>query len=175
MTQRSKGTTLVLYVVGLVYGLMILVPLAWVVMVSVKTQLDAFAYPPLFIFRPTVEHYAAIFQDETFVHAIRNSLIIACGSVFLSLLLAIPATYAIANLTGHAASRFSPYCVIGMRRHGLSAALFCRLQPSQIAGHPYWADHHLSDLQCAADYLDAAAGVEGHTPRAGGSGRYRRR
>ena len=36
MTQRSKGTTVVLYMVGLLYGLMILVPLAWVVMVSAE-------------------------------------------------------------------------------------------------------------------------------------------
>ena len=77
MTHRSRGITVLLYLIGILFGLFIIAPLAWVVMLSLKTQLDAFAYPPLFIFRPTIEHYIAIFQDEIFVSAIRNSLIIA--------------------------------------------------------------------------------------------------
>ena len=73
MKQRTPVITVGLYIIGIVYGLAIITPLAWVVMLALKTQLDAFAYPPLFIFRPTLEHFIAIFQDKIFVGAIKNS------------------------------------------------------------------------------------------------------
>ncbi|MCB0046224.1 MAG: carbohydrate ABC transporter permease [Caldilineaceae bacterium] len=127
MVQRSKWITVLLYLIGIGYGVSIILPLAWVVMLSLKTQLDAFAYPPLFIFKPTFEHYAAIFHDDVFVLAIRNSLIIALSSVFLSLLLAVPATFAIANLTGR------------RRRLPLLTILLIRMAPGMIYLLPYFA------------------------------------
>ena len=102
-------------------------------MVSLKTQLDAFAYPPLFIFKPTFEHYTAIFHDQIFLLALRNSLIIACGSVILSLLLAIPATYAIANLTA-------------TRRRSLLTILVIRMAPGMVYLLPYFAVYNRLNL-----------------------------
>ncbi len=134
MIQRSKGLTALLYLTGVTYGLVIIVPLAWVVMVSLKTQLDAFAYPPLLIFKPTFEHYVAIFQDETFVLAIRNSLIIALSSVFVSLLLAVPATFAIANLRGRT------------RRNSLVTILVIRMAPGMVYLLPYFTVYNRLNL-----------------------------
>jgi multiple sugar transport system permease protein len=126
MTKRGKGMTYILYIVGIAYGLVIIVPLAWVVMLSLKSQLDAFAYPPLIIFKPTFEHYIAIFQDEIFIQAIRNSLIIALGSVFFSLLLAVPATFALSNLRGR------------LRRNSLLTILVIRMAPGMVYLLPYF-------------------------------------
>ena len=75
---------------------------------------------PLSTIRPS-------FSDQIFLLALRNSLIIACGSVFLSLLLAIPATYAIANLTGHT------------RRRSLLTILVIRMAPGMVYLLPYFA------------------------------------
>ena len=47
MQRRSKVTTLGLYAVGIIYGLAILVPLLWILLLALKNALDAFAYPPL--------------------------------------------------------------------------------------------------------------------------------
>ena len=48
------------------YGLAILGPIAWILLLALKNALDAFAYPPLLIFEPTFEHFIAIFQDPEF-------------------------------------------------------------------------------------------------------------
>ncbi len=86
MQRRSKVTTFGLYAVGIIYGLAILVPLLWILLLALKNALDAFAYPPLFIFEPTFEHFSAIFQDPEFRLAFANSVIIATGSVALAML-----------------------------------------------------------------------------------------
>ena len=107
MQRRSKVTTLGLYAVGIIYGLAILVPLLWILLLALKNALDAFAYPPLFIFEPTFEHFSAIFQDPEFRLAFANSVIIATGSVALAMVFAIPATFAITIMRGRARPEFA--------------------------------------------------------------------
>ena len=100
MTRRSLPVTITLYIIGIVTGVVIIAPMLWLVMLSLKTPLDAFALPPLFIFEPTGQNYQQILADPVFVRAIGNSLIIATGSVLASLLLAVPAAFGLTNLKG---------------------------------------------------------------------------
>ena len=126
MQRRSKVTTVLLYCLGIVFGLSVLAPLVWLVMLSLKTPLDAFAYPPLLIFKPTLQNYWAIFSDEKFVRSIYNSIVVSVGSVVLATLLAVPSSYGLANLRG------------ALRRNMLLWILLTRMAPGMIYVIPYF-------------------------------------
>ncbi len=126
MKRRSNITTLSLYVIGTIFGLAILGPIAWILLLALKNALDAFAYPPLIIFEPTLEHFIAIFQDTEFRLAFANSVIISTGSVSLAMIFAIPATFAITIMKGRA------------RRNSLLTILLIRMVPGMIYLLPYF-------------------------------------
>ena len=87
-----------------------LFPLLWLVMMSLKTQVDMFAVPPLFIFSPTLENYQATFGDPRFLEAARNSLIVTAVSTAASLVLGALAGYSLARHP----TRFSEQLALGL-------------------------------------------------------------
>jgi len=74
--------------------LLLFSPIVWMVLTSFKTEQDAVSYPPKFIFTPTWEHYARIF-DNDFVSFFMISLSVTLISTAMVMLLAIPAAYAL--------------------------------------------------------------------------------
>lgn len=72
-------------------------PLAWVAGISLKTRIQTFARPPLLIWEPTFEHYAAVLAQADFLHAFVNSVVVSAGAVLLSLAIGVPAAYAFAR------------------------------------------------------------------------------
>ncbi|MEA3124596.1 MAG: multiple sugar transport system permease protein [Caballeronia sp.] len=72
-------------------------PFYWMVTTSLKSQADALAVPPVWVFTPTLSHYIdALFQHDV-AQSLLNSLIVASSATFLSLLLGTPAAYALAR------------------------------------------------------------------------------
>ncbi|GJH02124.1 carbohydrate ABC transporter permease [Paraburkholderia terrae] len=72
-------------------------PFYWMVTTSLKSQAEALAYPPVWLFKPTFAHYVeALFTHEVGGSLI-NSLIIASSTTVLSILLGTPAAYALAR------------------------------------------------------------------------------
>lgn len=134
MQRRSTITTIFLYAFGIIFGLAVIAPILWLVMLSLKTPLDAFAYPPLLIFEPTLQNYRDIFADDAFVQSIWNSIIVSVGSVALAILLAVPATYGLANLRG------------AFRRNILLWILLTRMAPGMIYIIPYFIIYDRIDL-----------------------------
>ena len=64
---------------------------------SFKTELEAFAIPPSFLFFDwTTENYAAVQGRSDYVHHAINSVVVAGGSVLIALLIAIPAAWSMA-------------------------------------------------------------------------------
>ncbi len=82
---------------GWLVAVAFLAPLAWMVLGSFKTTVDFLAYPPVWIFRPTLENYAQVFADNNFPRYIVNSIVVAAGATLVGLLLGIPAAYALAR------------------------------------------------------------------------------
>lgn len=82
-------------------------PVIWVLMMSLKSYSDVIAYPPKFLFTPTVENYrSVVFGDEgasmsggsgQFRGYLLNSVIVSGGAVLLSLLVGVPAAYALSK------------------------------------------------------------------------------
>jgi multiple sugar transport system permease protein len=78
--------------------LVFMAPLLWVVGLSFKTRSQIFTTPPMLVWRPTLENYAAVLTRGEFLSAFANSLIVSTGAVALSLAVGVPAAYAFARV-----------------------------------------------------------------------------
>jgi sorbitol/mannitol transport system permease protein len=78
-------------------GFLIFFPILWMVLASFKTELEAFAIPPSFLFfHWTTENYATVQERSDYIHHALNSIIIAGGSTLIAVLIAIPAAWSMA-------------------------------------------------------------------------------
>jgi multiple sugar transport system permease protein len=85
------------YVLLVVLLIPFLFPLGWMLLSSLKTQVQNTAYPPVWFFAPTLGNYREVFQKNPFFTFTVNSLVVAMGSTGLALLLGLPGAYAIAR------------------------------------------------------------------------------
>jgi multiple sugar transport system permease protein len=92
---RRRVSNLLTYAQLAAIGLVILVPVAWMVAASFKVSSEVTAYPPRLFFRPTLANYVRLFRTTPFLDYTQNSLIVAGASTALGLLLAVPAAYAV--------------------------------------------------------------------------------
>lgn len=83
--------TLLTYFVAILF----VFPVFWVFLMSLKNSVDSFAIPPKLIFKPVLENFIKVFQNNFFVENYKNSFLLAISSTVLSLLIGIPAAYAI--------------------------------------------------------------------------------
>ena len=90
----------ILTIIGIVLVTVYLFPVFWMAVTSLKSDADIYANPPRLV--PTHFQWAnyrtAVFDNPPVLQAIRSSLIISVGTVALTLLLATPASYALARL-----------------------------------------------------------------------------
>jgi sorbitol/mannitol transport system permease protein len=78
-------------------GFLIFFPILWMVLASFKTELEAFAVPPSFLFfHWTTENYATVQERSDYVHHAINSTIVAGGSTLIAMAIAIPAAWSMA-------------------------------------------------------------------------------
>jgi multiple sugar transport system permease protein len=97
-TRMTKTLKLILFYGGTV---VLCVPpifvFVWMILTGLKTGVQNIAYPPEFIFTPTMENFRAVFQQHNFFRYLINSLIIAGLATGISLVLGLPAAYSIAK------------------------------------------------------------------------------
>ena len=67
------------------------------VMGSFKSTVDFLAFPPAFVFAPTLDNYRQVLADNSFARYALNSTIVAGGATGIGLLLGVPAAYALAR------------------------------------------------------------------------------
>ena len=98
MARRVSTThKLVTTVAAWIVGFVIFFPILWMMLASFKTELEAFAIPPSFLFfHWTTENYAAVQERSDYLHHAINSIVIAGGSTLIALLTAIPAAWSMA-------------------------------------------------------------------------------
>ena len=78
-------------------GFLIFFPILWMVLASFKTELEAFAVPPSFLFfHWTTENYATVQERSDYFHHALNSIIVAGGSTLIAMAIAIPAAWSMA-------------------------------------------------------------------------------
>ncbi len=76
--------------------LLLFFPLGWLVLTAFKTELQAIAVPPLFVFPPTLANFAEVQQRSDYLLYAQNSLITSVASTLLGLAIAAPAAYSMA-------------------------------------------------------------------------------
>jgi multiple sugar transport system permease protein len=98
-TRRRKPLLVDLLLVAAILALVgvTIFPFAWIVQMSLKTELEAFKMPPLLVFLPTLENYFSLLQDNSFFHTFTNSALASTITVVLSMLIGVPAAYALSR------------------------------------------------------------------------------
>ena len=81
-------------------ALLFFFPILWMLMTSVKTELQAIAVPPQIVFEPTLENFALIHERDDYLKYALNSVVTSFGATFLALLIAVPSAYAMAFFPG---------------------------------------------------------------------------
>jgi multiple sugar transport system permease protein len=85
--------------ISLVFLLAWAFPILWSVLNSLKTDRDVLAYPPKLVFEPTLEAYRdVLFGSSSILPNLVSSFIIAIGTTIVTMLMAVPAAYALARL-----------------------------------------------------------------------------
>ncbi|GMA38760.1 carbohydrate ABC transporter permease [Mobilicoccus caccae] len=113
MTTRRRLSLLRALAITLVVVILV-APLGWMVLASLKTNVDIYDASKAFVFTPTLDNYTTVLQQANYSRFILNSFWVAAAATFLSLLLGVPAAYAM--------SRF------GMKRSAL-VVLMARIIP----------------------------------------------
>ena len=115
-------------------------PVLWALLTSFKTERDVLAYPPLFIFEPTLANYRDVLSGpNSILPNLLSSLIVATGATLLTMLFAIPAAYALARLRypGKRASGFYVLATQMLPPVGLVIPYYLALQ--KLGGlNTYW-------------------------------------
>ncbi|HHV63194.1 MAG TPA: carbohydrate ABC transporter permease [Firmicutes bacterium] len=105
-SARNRFIQSLLTVIMLIYFAFALFPIVWMVLISLKSQPELFTTK--FVFKPTIESYKAItiglkylkgtgsFRPD-FPRFFLNSIIISTASVAISVIVGVPAAYALAR------------------------------------------------------------------------------
>src|SRR6267154_3323694 len=89
--------TVVSTVAAWFFGFLIFFPILWMVLASFKTELEAFAIPPSFLFFEwTTENYATVQGRSDYLLHAMNSVIVAGGSTLIAMMIAVPAAWSMA-------------------------------------------------------------------------------
>jgi len=124
------------YAVVMVIMLIIIFPILWLILLSLKTQAQAFTYPPVFKFKPYWKNYTILFSEEAkFYRYLTNSMIISSGSVLSSMLIGVPASYALLR----SKMRFKKIL--------LSWNLVTRMVPGMVFIIPYFTTYSIIGLK----------------------------
>lgn len=95
-TTTSPLRRILGYVAMLAVLAVVLVPLAWILIASLKTQSDIYQVPATWIPRPvTTDNYATLFTEIPFATYLRNSIIIAGALTLIKVVLGVLSAYAL--------------------------------------------------------------------------------
>lgn len=86
------------YILLLIVSFYCLGPYLWQFITSLKPDAELSRLPPILPDNPTFDHYVSIFRAHPFFRIIANSLIVACSTTFISLVIGSLAAFALAKL-----------------------------------------------------------------------------
>ena len=94
MTTRGRvGMTILAWLIGF----LIFFPILWTFLTSFKSEADAYAIPPKFLFfHWTTENYAEVQSRTDYVLHAFNSIVLSVGANLVGLVIAVPAAWSMA-------------------------------------------------------------------------------
>ena len=95
--RRKAAYTAVAWIIGL----LIFFPILWTILTSFKTEAEAIADPPSFLFfQWTLENYSVVQERSNYGRFLMNSVVISVGSTLLGIIIAVPAAWSMAFVPG---------------------------------------------------------------------------
>jgi multiple sugar transport system permease protein len=88
------------YGVVVPFAILLAFPFFWMAVTSFKPQGEVYDLSKTWRFSPTLENYGYLFHHTGYVRWIRNSTLVGLAVVLITLLVAVPAGYALARLSG---------------------------------------------------------------------------
>src|SRR5947208_15238735 len=115
ISQRFWGKLVHVFVLA-TFTILLAFPFYWMLITSFKQNLDLYTMennPFLFNAKPTLDHLNFLFTETRFVRWLGNTAFVGVVVVAITLLLAVPAAYSLARLSGRwesvsASASFSP-------------------------------------------------------------------
>ena len=98
LSTKTVIRKLFFYIALIATVLFFMMPIYHFATMSIKTEVDAFASPPKWFFVPTLEHYKSVFGEIDYTRSLLNSIIISFCTVLFSLVIGLPAAYALSRL-----------------------------------------------------------------------------
>jgi len=129
---KSTVEKVLLYIICTIIIIVVVFPLYWLIITSLKYDIDSYIYPPQFFpVNITFKNYIDILflaQEGNLVKYFLNSLIITISTIFLSLLFGSMAAYSLSK----------NYLSIMFRRMMLAFVLVIRIFPPITTAIPYY-------------------------------------
>ena len=88
------------YGVVVPFAIVLAFPFVWMGVTSIKPQGQVYELSKTWTFSPTLENYGYLFHHTGFLRWLRNSCFVGLMVVLITLLIAVPAGYALARLAG---------------------------------------------------------------------------
>jgi sorbitol/mannitol transport system permease protein len=99
--KKSMGQRVGVTILAWVVAFLIFFPILWTFLTSFKSELDAIAMPPKFLFfNWTLENYADVQQRSNYLKFAFNSVVLSIGANLVGLLFAVPAAWSMAFAPG---------------------------------------------------------------------------
>jgi len=95
--QRKRIENIFAYSLLIIFSLIILLPLIWIFLTSLKNRVQIYQIPPAWFFTPTLDNYLSIFDKYPFLKYFLNSSVVAVITTVLALSLGMLAAYSIAR------------------------------------------------------------------------------
>jgi len=96
--MSSRADRLVMQTLAVVLAILALLPFVWLLVMSFKTNAEIFRWPPRLFFPPTLDNYANLWTSG-FRSSFANSLVVSVASTVVSLVIGVPAAYALSRWT----------------------------------------------------------------------------
>ena len=113
----SCARKMLIYAVLVVIFLLVIFPVLWVMLTSLKSGKLVFALPPVWVFKPTIENYIYLLFESRFALGVnilqnmKNSIIVACSSTLLTMIASMYAAYALSRFKFRGKKAFSLFII----------------------------------------------------------------
>ena len=135
MTSRISTQRMVLTTIAVAAAAATMFPIAWMLMISLKSQREALTLPPALLFVPVLDAYRAVWARAGFAPALLNSVLVSMLTLLICLSVGLLAGYGLSRF------RFKGANLI------LFAALATRIFPPVALVIPYYLNMQWLGLQ----------------------------
>jgi len=99
--KKTAGQRIGVTILAWIVAFLIFFPILWTFMTSFKSELDAIAMPPKFLFfNLTLENYAEVQERSNYLKFAFNSVVLSVGANLVGLAIAVPAAWSMAFAPG---------------------------------------------------------------------------